>query len=443
MCGGGWGSRARLDLTSREALAASSGDTLGESARQADPEVIIIPESDWEVVATALEASVSGPSEQQESLLSRLDLAIPDKLPQPVVAAILRRHLRMALLLGEPPPATSGELEYLESLAEETGTDVVGDADDRDAVEAWLRVMYAKRAAEHLRRLQPAPGDVIQLQGPGQGQIGQLSSISKDGRLNFRGGHGAGARPHRCAVIARSGDPDYDALAYRARQEAAARVKSPETVGSSQLAELNRWRVDATPGLVAVAALRQALTAAQDERPMQAVLEQHPELLAHLILGHHGTHVLSQRQLGAQYVPDFLVAGQTSLGVRWTLVEIESPTAALRLKDGQPTKQLRKALKQIADWREWLMLNADYARRSQSEDGLGLAGIRMDAQGLIIIGRGLVTDLPDQLRHRLSYEQRIEVRSYDWLARAASSLRSHPYGLFEREVSEVHGDDEF
>ncbi len=79
----------------------------------------------------------------------------------------------MALLLGESPPATGGELEYLQSLVEETGIDVVGNADDRDTVEAWLRVMYAKRAAEHLRRLQPAPGDLIKVQGPGlaSGQV--------------------------------------------------------------------------------------------------------------------------------------------------------------------------------------------------------------------------------------------------------------------------------
>ncbi len=119
---------------------------------------------------------------------------------------------------------------------------------------------------------------------------------------------------------------------------------------------------------------------------MQLLLERHPEILAYLVDGHHGAYVVPQVSLGKEFVPDFFVAGQTSAGIRWTLVELESPTASLSIADGQASSQLRKAVKQITDWREWLADNADYARRGIKENGLGLPGIRHDARGLIAAG---------------------------------------------------------
>lgn len=173
---------------------------------------------------------------------------------------------------------------------------------------------------------------------------------------------------------------------------------------------------------------------------MQIVLEQHPEILAYLVDGHHGMYVVPQVSLGKEFVPDFFVAGETSGGIRWHLVEQKSPIAPLSIADGQASAQLRKAIKQITDWREWLADNADYARRGDKENGLGLRGIRYDARGLIIIGRGELTDEPDAMRRRALTEQNIEVRTYDWLVRSTQTRRRLPFGLLDIEVAD---DDAF
>jgi hypothetical protein len=56
-------------------------------------------------------------------------------------------------------------------------------------------------------------------------------------------------------------------------------------------------------------------------------------------------------------------------------------------------------------WRSWLAANLDYARRPQSEHGLGLIDIEPETEGLILIGRD--ESVPDSTRalRRLSRKQ--------------------------------------
>lgn len=105
----------------------------------------------------------------------------------------------------------------------------------------------------------------------------------------------------------------------------------------------------------------------------------------------------------------------------------KAATAPLHIRNQQASAHLRRAIQQITDWREWLPVNLDYTRRSSTENCLGTRGIRADAQGLIIIGPGRLSDVPDPLRLRLTTEQKIEARTYDWLLRAASLLSRDPY----------------
>ncbi|MFF4351081.1 Shedu anti-phage system protein SduA domain-containing protein [Streptomyces sp. NPDC001530] len=164
-----------------------------------------------------------------------------------------------------------------------------------------------------------------------------------------------------------------------------------------------------------LAAYEVELNAATDERPLQRFFEEHPGILAQE-LGAACRWVLPQVSLGGRYVPDFLVARIDSGGVRWTLVELESPTAQLFTKDGQPRKELRKGLSQIQDWRDWLTANRDVARRSRTDQGLGLIGIDHMASGLVIIGRRHHRLVADQERlNSLVYRERVLIRSYDWL----------------------------
>jgi hypothetical protein len=171
------------------------------------------------------------------------------------------------------------------------------------------------------------------------------------------------------------------------------------------------------------------LESAEDEKPMQRYLEEHPQL----VLGELGAQcrwVIPQKSLGGEYVPDFLVARLDSTGVVWTLIELESPRVLL-FTEGRQRKQLSKGMNQINDWRRWLANNQDTARRARSRNGLGLVGITSMARGIVIIGRADQRTDDDRERiQQIMFQQQITIHSYDWLAREAKqrieNRRQHP-----------------
>jgi hypothetical protein len=127
--------------------------------------------------------------------------------------------------------------------------------------------------------------------------------------------------------------------------------------------------------------------------------------------------VIPQKSLGGQHIPDFLIGQLSSDGFGWILVELESPTALMFRKDGDPSAALVHALRQITDWRAWLERNRDFATRARTDAGLGLTDISPNSHGLII-GRERDLNPADQPRRwRLAYDNRIEIRSYDYLLR--------------------------
>jgi Domain of unknown function (DUF4263) len=401
--------------------------------------------SDWRTIVADLKLFASQPTAAPQVLAAKLGYDLPHDTPEPVAAELLRRQVSDALLLQESSSASDGQIEYLADLADETGSAEPEHEYDRRLADAWISVMHARRAVDHLERLRPEPGDIVEIRShpdPDKAEdheFREISSIGSDGQLFFRG-RGLRARPHAVQMVARKAGEDYDGAQYRARQRAALLVNNPEALVIGRLDELARWKVEGEPTSASVLAFEDALNSARNERPMQKVLEQHPEMLDYLVSGHGGIYVIPQVQLGKDYVPDFLVAAYTSLGLHWTLVELESPTAVLTIKDGQPAQQLRKAMQQIADWREWLMNNVNYARRPTAENGLGLPGIRIDARGLIIIGRGRLSTHSDAMRMREQSQRNVEIRTYDWLIRAARARRGLPAGVLDAEVIRREGD---
>ncbi|MFE9636961.1 hypothetical protein [Streptomyces sp. NPDC006463] len=71
---------------------------------------------------------------------------------------------------------------------------------------------------------------------------------------------------------------------------------------------------------------------------------------------------------------------------------------------------------------------------------MGLPGITADARGLIIIGREDSSDSASEIRDTQFRNSRIEVRTYDWLLRAAEDIHSLGWGLFDIEIG-VDEDD--
>ena len=85
-------------------------------------------------------------------------------------------------------------------------------------------------------------------------------------------------------------------------------------------------------------------------------------------------------------------------------------------KTGEQSQQLRHAVRQIQDWRSWLLRNNSYAAASSDQSGLGLTEIRSDLPGLILISRrsGL-NPRWNELRKQIMSDSNIQIHTYDWL----------------------------
>jgi hypothetical protein len=130
--------------------------------------------------------------------------------------------------------------------------------------------------------------------------------------------------------------------------------------------------------------------------------------------------VIPQKRLGAEFIPDFVIGVRHSGGYRWMLVELESPAALMFRKDGDPSAALQHALRQLTDWRAWLMRNRDYAARSREDAGLGLTDVSPNSPGLVLVGRERDLDRANNpRRQRLEEDNQIKLHSYDWLVRQA------------------------
>lgn len=175
--------------------------------------------------------------------------------------------------------------------------------------------------------------------------------------------------------------------------------------------------------------LEELLNTNADESALHRFLDANPKFLIQVLGGGHGRYHLSKQRLGAEFVPDFLVAEVSSIGFEWYAVEIESPGAVAHRQDELPAEPLNHALGQIRDWRRWLMNNLNYARRPRDQDGLGLVGIDSRVPGLILIGRRhAFPERFNDFRKQMIDRERIVIHSYDWLIDIAHSNRSGRLG---------------
>ena len=149
---------------------------------------------------------------------------------------------------------------------------------------------------------------------------------------------------------------------------------------------------------------------AMDERPLQTFLASFPVLLGPLAQPGGALWCLDRPRLGAEFVPDFLLASSTSIGFQWAMIELENPMEKALTKAGLPAKKLAEALRQIRDWRAWLTDNVAYARNE-----IGLKDITGNCPAFVIIGRRGSLD-PKQIKiYRALSADGITVMSYDRL----------------------------
>ncbi len=164
------------------------------------------------------------------------------------------------------------------------------------------------------------------------------------------------------------------------------------------------------PAADIVREFERVLADAVDERPLQTFLASAPVLLGPLAMPGGCYWCLDRPQLGAEFVPDFLLASATSSGFRWIAIELESPTVKALTKAGLPARKLADALGQIRDWRTWLTDNVAYARQER-----GLKEIDGNCDAIVVIGRRSSLDPRQVKRYRALSSDGITVMSYDRL----------------------------
>ncbi|MXY80349.1 MAG: DUF4263 domain-containing protein [Chloroflexi bacterium] len=188
-----------------------------------------------------------------------------------------------------------------------------------------------------------------------------------------------------------------------------------------------------------VLALEKLVAQNPQEAQMQTFLEENPKFLIQALTGGHGRYQIAKPRLGAEFIPDFMVAEMDSMGIHWFAVELESPRKKAVRGDGSPRREVHQALAQVQDWRSWLSRNLEYARKRRDEHGLGLIGIDATVPGLILIGRR--EEYPEhynEFRRSQLDRQRIEIHSYDWLVDVARSNSSRQLQLYAK-TSYLHG----
>lgn len=384
---------------------------------------------DWRGPAKHLRSRLAAADPAQRALAEKLGVELKARTPRLIAAALLRD--RFAEELDQPiRPVSEAQIEFLEDLDFWAKR---GDPKPTTYAVAYalIELLDTRRSLEFLRLEKPEAGDLVflplgsdrrRLHGSvDSDRLRMVSSIGDDGAFYFTGGGGARAPIRAIEILYRANDQSAEAIKARtAVSERASRqaegFQGVRTISAAKAARLSLWHVDQRT-IVArdVDALRGVIEAAKDEKPIQEFLEERPYLLTALLGGSHGRWLRSQVSFGGIYYGDFAIADADSTGIRWRLIELESPRVRIFGAKGQFLKEARKAQDQIATWRNYIAQNRDQARKSRVEGGLGLVDIEAGAPGLILISRRAIVAGNEHWRRRNLEASAVQMHTYDWL----------------------------
>lgn len=356
--------------------------------------------------------TVQAATPEQIALAKRIGAKVTKQTPAVVAAAVLRFALSKQLLIPVDELIRKHLRDHLKALKKETSLPV-NPANDEEA-EAWVEYLRLVRRKRCLEALKPEAGDIVD--GP-YGEMVEVSSIGGDGRVYFKGGKGYRSWPDLIKkVVAKKGDNSLKAKKARneAANVAAQRASSPEwsAARSDDLQEFVAWK---QPTEKVIDELEQVIDAAEDEKPVQKFLEEHPYLLTALLTGKE-RFCIPQKRFGSQFIPDFVLGDVDSMGVRWILVELETPQSGIYLKSGRGFDEVaRHGSDQITEWRDWLRDNIAYAQKPRRSNGLGLPDISNYSEGLVLVGRRtMMPKTTDAKRKELRHLSNLRMHTYDW-----------------------------
>lgn len=189
------------------------------------------------------------------------------------------------------------------------------------------------------------------------------------------------------------------------------------------------------------------LNACQSEREITNWLQSHP-LLIGKFAGARYPHVFKQFPIGSRF-PDFVVLDSFSGGWDVTMIELEPPNVRLFTKEGNPARRLAGAIKQVDDWRNYVMSNRQEVLVRLSEyymdkdmtygpkhgdprdcGGLPLADSRSTVYWhyCIVIGRrATLSDNERALKAKFLENHRIEVATHDRLVELFDQMKVFDY----------------
>ena len=369
----------------------------------------------WRGVVAQIHEATGTTTNKQQQVAAVAGIELPQDLPRLVAGARLQAALSAELGIPSPGPCSDMQREIIDSL--ETDADPRLAPLDGGEASAWIDFLRLKKRAQALEELKLEAGDIVEVLGQGGRDLRAVSSMGSSGRVYFTGGRGGRAWPDMLVVRRRTGDRT--ASAQELRLETANQVALRATVGgwsTSKEQDLQAYMVSCPLTWENIEQLKAAIDLGTDEKPIQRFIKECPQVLTGL-LGGSPRFCLSQISLGGKYTPDFFISDVDSLGIRWVLVELETPVSNVTLKVvNDLDEHARRGVVQVREWREWLQNNLDVARRSKRKDGLGLADIRPQSQGLVLVGRrARLLENAEAIRNRIREENNIHVHTYDWL----------------------------
>jgi hypothetical protein len=172
------------------------------------------------------------------------------------------------------------------------------------------------------------------------------------------------------------------------------------------------------------------------EEDIQQFLSEHPRILARGFIDMAG-FIVPKFKFGAEYISDFLIADWRQTWCT-ALVELEPKEAKAFNKNGTPAKRLSQAMKQLAEWNQWIEnhnqyfqerlephieklishLKSAHSRYADFTGFLRQLRNRGSTANVVIIGRR-GEDFPKEQERRGALSRftgnNIEILSYDWL----------------------------
>lgn len=159
------------------------------------------------------------------------------------------------------------------------------------------------------------------------------------------------------------------------------------------------------------------------EEVYQQFLTEHAGFFFSRHMGGEDQLVIAKVRLGSEFTTDFVIATSVrSLGVNYTLIEIESPHSPAYTAAGVPSSRLNTAVQQVQDWQRWIERNREEAKRLFPSKQF-IRGDDPNFSYMVVIGRRENLRGNESKRNHYSKSLGINIRTFDYFTDEVLSRR--------------------